>query len=1014
LDALLLVAIMKKIFKKTKELLTKFKQTIKSIGIKRAVVLVIAFLLVFVVVASLFKKQTMNNYYETETLSYLSDDLLKNNYSSYLIDKKDANVEAIMTTNNMEGSIKEDGDVLKYINEFNLENEDKIMGVAEFLKKDDYITLPQVNKTGMYYLKVVYYDINKQINDNQFSILINEEYPFVEARTLKLPSSFIFESDEFKLDRYKNEIQPSSFKENKWQEAVVKDYDGLNPGYFGFYLKEGENLKITYNAGAFLIASVSYILKEEIKTYQQYLAEVPNNKVKGYYEVSARDLLRRSDASIHLSAHRDPSALYYHTQYLRLNTISGNSWLNGGETITYNIMVAEEGLYNLAFKYQQNNIKDMNVYRKIYLNGEVPYKELESYAFPYTTDFVNRKLHKDGDLYLYLKEGINEITLEVVNYPYRHLIETLKNIMQEIQKFSLAVKKYTSGGTDKYRDWDIEEYFPEAKDNLLLWADLLLEEYELLLSVSTNKEPTEIANLKVAAKRLKTISKNINKLPSKMVQFSDGDSSVSQMLGDLMQRMMRGGLDLEKIIVSNDVKLAKPHANIFKNGWEGLKRLILSYFNNPYEIEKRKKQELIVWVNHPRQYIEIMQMLIDANYQSELKITLSQMPDENKLILANTAGQAPDLAIGVNHWIPYEFAIRDASLDLRQFEGFEEINNKMLKGAFIPFVFENGVYGLPETQNFWVTYYRKDILQSIGINTIPNTWDEIIEILPILQSYGMNYFLPLAQYEGLKPFVATLPFIYQFGGNLYSENGMETAINSEETIKGIKMMSDLFTLYNMPQRVGSFYNEFRYGILPLGVSDLSMYLLLSNAAVELDGLWGMDLHPGNNIDGEILRYSPVGGQASMILANTKYPTEAWNFLKWWMDTDTQVDFQFRLETTYGKQYFWNSANIEAFMASSIPSEFKEVINSQWQYGIEAARIPGTYMVERSISNAWSEIVYNGSNARLAMDEAVRVSDREIKYKMSEFGYVVNNIIVKDYLVPSIYNIEEWLTEVGHD
>ena len=63
-----------------------------------------------------------------------------------------------------------------------------------------------------------------------------------------------------------------------------------------------------------------------------------------------------------------------------------------------------------------------------------------------------------------------------------------------------------------------------------------------------------------------------------------------------------------------------------------------------------------------------MQMLIDANYQSELKITLSQMPDENKLILANTAGQAPDLAIGVNHWIPYEFAIRDASLDLRQFE----------------------------------------------------------------------------------------------------------------------------------------------------------------------------------------------------------------------------------------------------------------------------------------------------------------------------------------------------------
>ena len=36
---------------------------------------------------------------------------------------------------------------------------------------------------------------------------------------------------------------------------------------------------------------------------------------------------------------------------------------------------------------------------------------------------------------------------------------------------------------------------------------------------------------------------------------------------------------------------------------------------------------------------------------------------------------------------------------------------------------------------------------------------------------------------------------------------MMTAINSEETIKGIKLMSDLFTLYNLPQRVGSFYND---------------------------------------------------------------------------------------------------------------------------------------------------------------------------------------------------------------
>ena len=154
-------------------------------------------------------------------------------------------------------------------------------------------------------------------------------------------------------------------------------------------------------------------------------------------------------------------------------------------------------------------------------------------------------------------------------------------------------------------------------------------------------------------------------------------------------------------------------------------------------------------------------------------------------------------------------------------------------------MFEEGVYGLPETQNFWVTYYRRDILESIGITHIPETWEQIIEILPLLQSYGLNYFVPLAQYTGLKPFVATLPFIYQFGGDLYTENGMQTAINSEETLKGITLMSNLFTLYNLPKYVASFYNQFRYGTLPIGISDLSTYLLLQTAAKSsmVYGVW---------------------------------------------------------------------------------------------------------------------------------------------------------------------------------
>jgi hypothetical protein len=68
-----------------------------------------------------------------------------------------------------------------------------------------------------------------------------------------------------------------------------------------------------------------------------------------------------------------------------------------------------------------------------------------------------------------------------------------------------------------------------------------------------------------------------------------------------------------------------------------------------------------------------MQALIDQSYRGNRKVNLSQMPDQNKLILANVSGRSPDVAIGVDHWIPYDFASRSAALDLRQFSEFTQV-----------------------------------------------------------------------------------------------------------------------------------------------------------------------------------------------------------------------------------------------------------------------------------------------------------------------------------------------------
>ncbi|WP_162849138.1 extracellular solute-binding protein [Haploplasma axanthum] len=886
------------------------------------------------------------------------------------------------------------------------------------LNEDNQLTIKVSDvEEGIYYIAIDYYELDQLIDNNQISIKINGEVPFIESETLVLKSKWIFAKDEFSNDRYGNEIQAGANKEIGWYNQKIYDYKGIHPNYYGYHLKNGDEITISYVNKDLLIGEVSFFKTETIKTYEEYLKEYQNVSISNEkIEISARDMKSRTEPSIRLRSERDPSNLYYDTQKLKLNTIFSESWQNGGQAVTYEINVENSGMYKLAFKYRQNLVNEMPVFRKISINDKVPFDLFESYAFPYTTGFLNRRVVDENgdDVLIYLEAGTHEITLEAVSYPYRTAIEKIKEIMSEIQSLALKVKRYTSGGNDPYRDWDIETYFPNASTDMNKWADELDVLHESLKVMSDVSKPSEIANISQSAKRLRNIAKNINKLPSKMVQFSDGDSSVNQLLGATMQRLMVSGLEIERVVVYGDERLSKPYSNVFTSIYEEIKRLILSYTNNPYSVSKAKDNELRVWVNHPRQYIEIMQAMIDEKYDGKMRITLSQMPDQNKLVLANASGDAPDVAIGVDHWIPYDFAIREASLDLREFKGYEELVKNFSKGAMIPYIFEDGVYGLPETQNFWVTYYRKDILESIGVNKVPQTWDEIKALLPVLQSYELNYFIPISQYVGLKPFVATLPFIYQFGGSLYSEDGMQTAINDTETIQGMKLMSELFTLYNMQKYVASFYNQFRYGIIPIGVSDLSTYILLQTTALELDGLWDIDLHPGNYIEetGEIVRYAPSGAQSSMIMSTTKHKQESWDFLSWWMSTEVQAEFAFTLQNTYGKTYFWNTANVNAFSQMSIPKKHRDVILNQWEYASEAPRIPGSYMVEREISNAWTKMVFDGANPRLALDEAVRISNREILYKMAEFGYVVNGVPVKNYEVPTIKNIDKWLTEVN--
>ena len=324
-------------------------------------------------------------------------------------------------------------------------------------------------------------------------------------------------------------------------------------------------------------------------------------------------------------------------------------------------------------------------------------------------------------------------------------------------------------------------------------------------------------------------------------------------------------------------------------------------------------------------------------------------------------------------------------------------------------IFEDGVYAIPETQGLNLLFYRKDILEYLDLEA-PKTWDDVIHMLPILQSYQMNFFHPLGSDSSYKNYSTTTPFIYAYGGEVFSENGMTSVLNDEEVIQAITYMTDLFNIYNLPRQVASFFEHFRSGTLPVGIGSLDMYLQLKYASPELAGQWGVVQIPGFDTDnnGEVESWTTAYGKSSIMFSSSNMKDEAWDFIKWWNSTETQTEYLQNIKMCLGEKYLIIPANVDALEASPWDQEIKTQVTLAAKWSRIPAVLPGSYAVERELSNVWNKVVIDMKDVRVAVGEGIDKVNRELKRKFEEFGYIVDGEIVKEYVVPNNDNIHNWV------
>ncbi len=114
---------------------------------------------------------------------------------------------------------------------------------------------------------------------------------------------------------------------------------------------------------------------------------------------------------------------------------------------------------------------------------------------------------------------------------------------------------------------------------------------------------------------------------------------------------------------------------------------------------------------------------------------------------------------------------------------------------FYPFIMEavkvDGVArGLPYFFGGGANTYRKDIFQKVGIDKLPDTWEEHLAAGKKLKKYGMPIGQTLGHTFGDAPGFA-YPLMWSFGGLEVDEKG-KVALNSKETLAAVEFLKEFW------------------------------------------------------------------------------------------------------------------------------------------------------------------------------------------------------------------------------
>ncbi len=275
------------------------------------------------------------------------------------------------------------------------------------------------------------------------------------------------------------------------------------------------------------------------------------------------------------------------------------------------------------------------------------------------------------------------------------------------------------------------------------------------------------------------------------------------------------------------------------------------------------QEDAIAYYEETGVEIEIIPISSDS-YDAKIQATLA-------------GGENPDIAVVDAGNLSIVLADKGVLLELDDF-GVEEYKDRFYEAVWNDMVWEEKVHGLRITSNNLGLYYNKEMFDEAGLDypTEAWTWEDLRAAAQTLTDEDAGVFgfdLPIYEDNGGYSF-AWLPFLWQNGGQLLSDDRTEAAFATPEAAEALEFWKTLaqedksIPLSKAPTGINRFSSE--------------------QTAMTVDGPWSLSTYVSDPdfkdkfgvapLPQQEERATVIGGEGFSIFANTAYPQEAYDYL----------------------------------------------------------------------------------------------------------------------------------------